>query len=107
MAEASPESKPPSKLEIDRPDDFKFHLAYNVYSKAWDNNSSEQARLRLNELISDLANNADGYESFYSQIQEYRRDVDTFAPRRTRIRGERKRAWQASEARSGRNRRHR
>jgi len=43
------------KLDIDRPQDFKFHVAYGVYSRAWEDNGSETARNKLNELISALS----------------------------------------------------
>jgi len=106
MAEESSENKTAIKLQIDRPQDFKFHIAYDVYSRAWDDNSAEPARLKLNELITALADGKEDYSDFYSQIQEYRRDVDSFRSGRTRIRTERKRNWQSAETRIGRNRRH-
>jgi hypothetical protein len=106
MAEESSENKTAIKLQIDRPQDFKFHIAYDVYSRAWDNNIAEPARLKLNELITALADGKEDYSDFYSQIQEYRRDVDSFRSGRTRIRTERKRNWQSAETRIGRNRRH-
>ncbi len=106
MAEQSQENKSPSRLEIDRPNDFKFHVAYDVYSKAWDANPTDAARTRLNELISVLAKNEDGYSDFYAQIQEYRHDVRAFRSGRTRIESSRKREWQRTESRDGRNRRH-
>ena len=99
--------KNPAKLEIDRPEDFKFHLAYDVYSKAWDASSSATVRLKLNELITSLSRDENGYQSFYSQIQEYRHDVGgSFRSGRTRIETASKRAWQRIENREGRNRRH-
>ncbi len=106
MVEEPTENKSPDKLLLDKPDDFKFHIAYEVYSKAWDENNSEAARLRLNELITSLVKEKDDYSSFYAQIQEYRRDLNSFRAGRTRIRTERKRAWQNAETRDGRNRRH-
>jgi hypothetical protein len=107
LVEGSSEIRKPSKLEIDRPSDFKFHLAYEAYSKAWDHSSSDSTRTRLNGLISTLANDENGYSDFYAQIQEYRRDVDVFRSGRTRIETQRKRDWQRTETRDGRNRRHR
>jgi hypothetical protein len=112
MAENSPENsqetKSPAKLEIDRPNDFKFHLAYGVYSRAWDDNPSDAARLKLNELISTLANDENSYPDFYGQIQEYREGgYSTFRSGRTRIETQRKRDWQRADTRDGRNRRHR
>ena len=106
MAENT-ESKTASKLEIDRPQDFKFHIAYDVYSRAWDENTSEAVRLKLNELISSLSNGESDYSSFYAQIQEYRKDLSSFKSGRTRIETQRKRDWQRSDARDRRNRRHR
>jgi hypothetical protein len=107
MAENSPEKKSPSKLEIDRSNDFKFHIAYGVYSRTWDENSSDTSRLKLNELISSLSTDENGYQDFYGQIQEYRRDQSSFRSGRTRIETQRKRDWQRADTRDGRNRRHR
>jgi hypothetical protein len=107
MAENVSESKSPAKLEIDRPNDFKFHIAYEAYSKAWEANTSDSARVKLNELISSLSRNEDGYSDFYAQMQEYRRDAGGFRSGRMRIETSRKRDWQRSETRNGRDRRHR
>jgi len=109
MLETGSENKGPSKLDIDRPQDFKFHLAYGVYSRAWDENASETARLRLNELISALSKDdtEDGYFAFYRGIQGYRKDPTSFRPGRMRIETQRKRDWQRRSARDIRNRRHR
>ena len=107
MVDHTSESNRPSKLEIDRPTDFKFHLAYEAYSRAFDQSSSDSVRTRLNELISALANNENGYSDFYGQIQEYRKDVSIFRPGRTRIETQRKRDWQRTETRDRRNGRHR
>jgi hypothetical protein len=108
MLETESKSEGPSKLDIDRPQEFKFHLAYGVYSRAWDGNTSESARARLNELISALSKDdtEDGYHTFYSGIQEYRNDATSFRHGRTRIETQRKRDWQRRSARDNRNRRH-
>ncbi|HUO41708.1 MAG TPA: hypothetical protein VMU35_01940 [Methylomirabilota bacterium] len=107
MEDGTEATKIPVKLEIDRPQDFKFHLAYDVYSKAWDASSSDPVRAKLNELITSLAGDENGYQSFYSQIQEYRQDGGGgFRVGRTRIETASKRAWQRTENREGRNRRH-
>jgi hypothetical protein len=103
---SSTETKSPLKLEIDRPNDFKFHLAYGVYSKAWDENTSDAARLKLNELISALSNNQDGFTDFYAQVQQYRSGAGSYASGRMRIETSRKRSWQRQESREGRDRRH-
>lgn len=107
MAENNEEKKSPSTLEIDRPQDFKFHIAYGVYSRAWDQNVSDAARLRLNELISALANDENGYSDFYAQIQDFRRDTSSFRSGRTRFESKRKRDWQRTESRDERDRRYR
>jgi hypothetical protein len=105
--EGNTEKKIPVKLEIDRPTDFKFHLAYEVYSKAWDENASDEARSRLNELISTLADNQDGFQDFYSQVQQYRNGTGGYSSGRMRIETSRKRSWQREQNRAGRDRRHR
>jgi len=106
MAEIPTESQKPTKLEIDRPNDFKFHLAYDSYSKAWDQNTSDAVRTKLNELISTLANDENGYQDFYNQVHGYLGDTNSFRSGRTRIETKRKRDWQRTETRDGRNRRH-
>lgn len=100
------ENKTASKLEIDRPQDFKFHVAYDVYSRAWDENPSDTVRLRLNELISLLSNDENFYSDFYAQISEFRKDSGSFRLGRARIGTQRKRDWQRSDARDKRNRRY-
>jgi hypothetical protein len=108
LSEETPGNKAPAKLDIDRPQDFKFHVAYGVYSRAWDENTSEVARNRLNELISALSKDdgEDSYLAFYSGIQEYRRDSMSFRPGRMRIQTQRKRDWQQRDYRDRRNQRH-
>ena len=100
------ESKNTSKLEISKPDDFKFRVAYDVYSRAWDDNPSDTIRLKLNELISLLSNDNNYYSDFYGQISQYRKDTRSHAPGRVRIETQRKRDWQRSDKKDSRNRRH-
>jgi len=109
LSENGSENKTSQKLEIDRPQDFKFHVAYGVYARAWEDNKSDPARSRLNELISSLSKNdsEDSYYAFYSGIQEYRRDSMSFRSGRTRIQTSRKRDWQQRDSRDRRDRRHR
>ena len=109
LSESGSENKPQTKLEIDRPQDFKFHVAYGAYSRAWDDNQSDAARTRLNGLISSLSkdDSEDNYYAFYSGIQEYRRDSLSFRPGRTRIQSQRKRDWQQRDTRDRRDQRHR
>ena len=105
--EANTEKKNPAKLEIDRPNDFKFHLAYQVYSKAWEDHTSDDVRSKLNEFISALAENQDGFQDFYAQVQPYRNGAGGFGSGRMRIETSRKRSWQREQNREGRDRRHR
>lgn len=107
MAENPAEIKKPTKLDIDRPNDFRFHLAYDSYSKAWDHNTSDAVRTKLNELISLVASDENAYQDFYNQIHGYLGDASSFRSGRTRIETKRKRDWQRTETRDGRNRRHR
>lgn len=95
------------KLPIDKPTDFKFHLAYTVYSEVWDRNHSEGIRSKLNETITSLSREEISYQTFYAEIQEYRGGPDSHKPhRRTRIESQRKRDWQRSETRIRRNKRY-
>ena len=107
MAENISENKAPLKLDLDRPQDFKFHIAYEVYSRAWEDNTSESVRMRLNELITSLANDENYYSGFYAQIKDYRNDLSPFRSGNTRIETQRKRAWQESDTKNSRNRRYR
>ena len=109
LSENGTENKVPQKLEIDRLQDFKFHVAYAVYARAWEDNQSDAARARLNELISSLSkdDSEDSYYAFYSGIQEYRRDSMSFRSGRTRIQTSRKRDWQQRDSRDRRDQRHR
>ena len=109
MSENASENKAPVKLDVDRPNDFKFHVAYCVYARAWEENPSEPDRIKLNELISALSkdDSENSYFTFYADIQQYRKDLMSFKPGRTRIQTQRKRSWQQTDARDRRNLRHR
>jgi len=100
-----------SKLLIDRPSDFRFHAAYLIYSSAWDKNTSEEARAKLNEMIEALTKNQIEYENFYREMDRYRAE---FNPEhfkgdmhtRSYIETQRKRDWRKREERDRRNQRH-
>lgn len=94
------------KLSIDRPDDFRFHAAYHVYSEAWDRTSSEEVRLKLNEMIGLLSRDEISYQKFYEMVGPYRADPRHYRGR-VRIRTQRKREWRRKAKRSARNARHR
>jgi len=89
-------------------DDFKFIAAYDVYSRAWDNQQGVEEQRRLNDLISQLFNEEISYPNFYSKIEQYKGQFGM--PRefqRTRIQGERKRDYRRKEQRRSRQKRHR
>ncbi len=94
------------KISEDRPLDFRYHAAYLAYSKAWDDNSSDEAKVKLNELLSSLKGDDVSYESFYAGLGQFRSERTEFQSR-TRIKVQRKKEWRRSEERSARNARHR
>mgnify|MGYP006269120539 CR=1 FL=1 len=96
------------KQMIDRPDDFRFHAAYLVYSDAWDKTSSAQTKQKLNEAITMLSQNKIDCETYYRQISQYRTrtETDQFGTGRTYIETQRKRDWRRREERDSRNKRH-
>jgi translation initiation factor IF-2 len=56
-----------TKLMIDRPSDFKFHVAYLAYSHSWDKTASQETKTKLNEIISSLSNQEIDYSTFYEK----------------------------------------
>jgi len=101
-----------SKLQIDRPADFRFHAAYLVYAEAWDRSASEDAKKKLNELIESLSKETIDYENFYTGIGQYRVEFNpehyVGSPRSSRvwIETERKRDWRRKEEAARRDKRH-
>jgi len=94
-----------TKLELDNPSDFRFHVAYMAYSEAWDENTSEDARNKLNEIMSSLTATEADYEDFYAKISQFRTNQIEY--HRERIQGQRKRDYRMSEKKSARASRHR
>jgi len=94
-----------SKLLIDKPSDFLFHAAYMAYSKTWDENASEEARTKLNRIM--LSFSDSGSSFFYSQLNEFRVDVNPDFHGRSMIRSQKKRAWRKEEQKKARMSRHR
>ena len=98
------------KLLIDRLSDFKFHAAYLIYSQAWDENPSQEVRMKLNETMASLSKGEIDYQSFYKRVNQYRVE---FNPEhysgggRARIETQRKREWRRREAKDARNSRYR
>jgi len=99
-----------SKLLIDRPSDFRFHAAYLIYSGAWDKNTSQEARTKLNEIMEALSKNEIDYENFYREMNQYRAEFNPEHFRgstsKTYIETQRKSEWRRREERDRRNARH-
>jgi hypothetical protein len=96
--------EPTSKLQMDNPSDFRFHVAYMAYSEAWEDNQSEATRTELNEMISSLSTGKASYEEFYANLTPFRKQRVEF--HRERIQSQRKRDWRRSEKKSARDARH-
>jgi len=102
------ESSEPNKL-MDRPSDFRFHAAFLTYSDAWDKASSNEVKLKLNEIMTALSENKIDYETFYREISQYRMEFNPehfSGGTRTYIETQRKKDWRRREEREGRNKRH-
>ena len=99
--------EPVKKLEVDKPDDFKYHAAYIVYSKTWDENPSEEVRRKLNELMASLTGDEDSYGRFYGAISQYRKDFNPDFRQSGRIKVQSKRQWKKDEAKAARTSRYR
>ena len=92
------------KLEVDRPSDFKYHAAYVAYSKTWDENISDEARSKLNDIMKSLSD--DNYSQFYAALSQFRTDANSGFGGRERFRSQSKRAWKRSQAKAARISRH-
>lgn len=95
-----------AKLLTDDPSDFGFHAAYLAYSKAWDENLDEEARLELNKVMQSLAENKGDYSTFYHELDQYRKNVSNDYPSRSMFKAQKKSAWRKSEAKKERISRH-
>jgi len=99
-----------SKLLIDRPSDFRFHAAYLIYSGAWDRNTSQEVRKKLNEIMEALSKNQIDYENFYREMNHYRVEFNPEhfkgASMKSYIETQRKSDWRKREERERRNARH-
>ena len=85
--------------------DFKFIAAYNVYSKKF-NESDEEERQRLNELITRLSEDELSYPSFYEEISKDDSESRRYRFHRSRIEGTRKFAYRRAEQKTDRIKRH-
>ena len=94
------------KLLVDNISDFKFHAAYMAYSEAWDENTSDEIRTKLNGLISLLSSGEANYGDFYYNLNQFRKQRSG-SYLRARIQSQRKSDWRRSEKKSARNSRYR
>jgi len=98
------------KLLIDRLSDFKFHAAYEIYSQAWDKTSSQEVKMKLNEIMASLSKDEIDYQSFYGKMNQYRMEFNPerySGGARANIETQRKKDWRRIEAKNARNARHR
>lgn len=102
-----PEIESVSKLEIDKPSDFKFHAAYLAYSETWEKVAAANIRVELNNILVSLSKDEMDYSDFYKALDDYRRQGSRhFEFSRQRIETQRKRDWRQKQTRSQRNQRH-
>lgn len=92
------------KLMIDEPSDFRFHAAYEAYSKIWNLNPPNEVKKELNAMISLLSAKKLSYEDFYFKIDKYRKERARGG--RRRIQTQRKRDWRKKLARKKRDSRY-
>ena len=97
-----------SKLMIDEPSDFRFHAAYEAYSRIWVLDPPFEVKKELNAMISLLSEKKLSYRDFYLKIGRYRREFtpDQGLRGRRRIQTQRKRDWRRKEARKKRDSRY-
>lgn len=84
--------------------DFKFGIAYDNYMKRFDEATSDEDRLYLNEIISELNDGNLSYPEFYERLKPS--DEKHRRYHRMRISGTRKRAYRKEERKVERIRRH-
>jgi len=96
------------KLMIDRPSDFRFHAAYLAYCETWDKTTSEEEKMKLNEITLSLSEGKISYSNFYERLDQFRRPGSKhYAYSRERIETQRKRDWRKKQTKKMRNARHR
>jgi len=101
------EEEPVSKVTFDEIADFKLKAAYTTYSQLYDEVDRAEERLRLNDLISQLLNEKISFPHFYSEINRYKEDSRRGREfHRTRIKGQRKRAYRRDQQEKERIKRH-
>lgn len=96
-------SKSVEKLSFDEMD-FKFMAAYGQYSERYDESQTDERRVELNEVITQLYNKEITYPDFYATIDK---DADErYRYHRARINTTRKFAYREKERKVDRIKRH-
>lgn len=65
------EEEPVLKVTFEDVSDFKFKVAYEAYSKAFEKANGAEEKRRLNSKISQLHKNEISYSSFYNEVNQY------------------------------------
>jgi len=87
--------------------DFKFQAAYQSYSNLFDELSEETVKRLLNDHISKLHGKEIDYIRFYKNINQFRDNPGgEYRFHRKKIRGQRKRAYNRSQQKINRIKRH-
>jgi hypothetical protein len=100
------EEEPVSKVTFNEISDFRFTAAFQAYSESFDELGDDKDKLKLNELISQLANNEISFPKFYGGINQYRERGGGYEFHRMRIKGQRKRAYRRDQQEKDRIKRH-
>ena len=96
-----------AKVVFEDVSDFKFNVAYEAYSKAFDKMSRAEEKRRLNNKISQLYKNEISYGSFYNEINQYLGEVGgSQGFSRARIQTKSKREYRREEQKVERIKRH-
>lgn len=93
-----------SKIVLDK-QSFQFKAAYSAYSKTWNEELSEEDKVKLNDMLLNLSEGHTTYPVFYRELNSFRGEYQTRLER-TFIKGQRKRDWRRSEASRARRARH-
>jgi hypothetical protein len=101
------EEEPVLKVTFEDVSDFKFEVAYEAYSKAFDKAKGAEEKRRLNSKISQLYKNEISYPSFYNEVNQYLGDDSRSQGfSRARIQTKSKREYRREEQKVERIKRH-
>jgi hypothetical protein len=82
--------------------------AYLAYSETWDKTTSEEEKMKLNEITLSLSEGEISYSDFYKELDHFRRHGSKhYAYSRERIETQRKRDWRKKQTKNMRNARNR